>query len=358
MPCRVSFSVSLCVSLAVSLMAVAPFVYRHCAVSLTVPLPVPLLVSRSVSRFGSQFGAALMSPTHISHPSLRNECVTCAGSIPGSMCPGQRRRAASAAVPLWPTASGGVGGENVLAVKRLWPTASGGSQLLQRFIVANGVGRRQAASGRFGGFIVANGVGRRRASSRPSERAGWRWLAVPKTHCYLKPHCRFSGFSIPGRAWRPSGFSVHGSMQILRFLRSVRRRGSGGFSAPGAPGGVSPVSPRPAGARPTFFAASGARPRPALRNLRNAPGGARRSETTRPPGGDLHSETSETPRLPGGDLHSETSETAWSHALRNLRTSRHAPPFRNLRNGKEVSDSKESSEPPATASHLARMQGV
>lgn len=48
MPFRVSFSVSLCVSLAVSLMAVAPFIYRHCGVSLAVSLPVPCNVSRSV----------------------------------------------------------------------------------------------------------------------------------------------------------------------------------------------------------------------------------------------------------------------------------------------------------------------
>lgn len=47
-PFRVSFSVSQCVSLAVSLMADAPFIYRHCGVSLAVSLPVPYNVSCSV----------------------------------------------------------------------------------------------------------------------------------------------------------------------------------------------------------------------------------------------------------------------------------------------------------------------
>ena len=289
-----------------------------------------------------------MSPRHISHPSLRNECVTCAGRIPGPMSSGQCRRAASCGVSLWPTASGGVGGENVLSVKRLRPTASGGGQLLQRFIMANGVGRRRASSMRFGGFIVANGVGRRRASPNASGRAGWRWLVVSKTHCYLKPHCRFSGFSIPGRAWRHSGFSVHGSMQILRFLRSVRRRAPGrfsGFSVPSAAGGLV-VSPRPAprGRFSGFSAPGGGAPKRFSRLRGRAP--ARRSETSEtPPGapgapkppdppaatstpkppkqhGAMHSETSVPP---GAPLHSETSETAKRFQIaKSLRN--HQPP--------------------------------
>ena len=99
-PRRVSLSVSLCVSLAVSLIAVAAFIYRRCGVSLAVSLPVPQFVPRSVPQFGGQFGVSPMSPRHISHPSLGNGWVTCAGSIPGPMCPGQRRRAASCVVSL------------------------------------------------------------------------------------------------------------------------------------------------------------------------------------------------------------------------------------------------------------------
>lgn len=147
MPRRVSFSVSLCVSLAVSLMAVAPFVYRHCGVSLTVSLPVPQFVPRSVPQFGSQFGVDAMSPRHISHPSLGNGWVACAGSIPGPMCPGQRRRAASAAVPLWPAAAVRFGAKmcwrsSVYGQRRRAAVSSG-----RRFVMANGVGRRQAVRG-------------------------------------------------------------------------------------------------------------------------------------------------------------------------------------------------------------------
>lgn len=147
MPFRVSLSVSLCVSLAVSLMAVAPFVYRHCGVSLAVSLPVPQFVPRSVTQFVGQFGAASMSPTHISPPSFRNECVTCAGSIPGPMCPGQQRRAASAAVSLWPAAAVRFGAKmcwrsSVYGQRRRAAVGSG-----IHFIMANGVGRRQAVRG-------------------------------------------------------------------------------------------------------------------------------------------------------------------------------------------------------------------
>ena len=160
-PRRVSFSVSLCVSLAVSLICFAPFIYRRCGVSLAVSLPVPKFVPRRVSQFGSQFGTSSMSPRHISHPSLRNGWVTCAGSIPGPMCHGQRRRAAVSGGSIMASGGGSVRRENVLAVKRLRPTWSGGGQQLQTFHCGQ---RRRAASsgsGRFVGFIVANGVGRR-----------------------------------------------------------------------------------------------------------------------------------------------------------------------------------------------------
>jgi hypothetical protein len=120
-----------------------------------------------------------MSPRHISHPSLRNECVTCAGSLPRPMCHGQRGRAASAAVPLWPAAavrfgakmlwrSSGYGQRRRAAVSccciPLWPTASGGGQLLLHSIVANGVGA----------VLVG---------PRATRRGGWRWLGVPKPLC-------------------------------------------------------------------------------------------------------------------------------------------------------------------------------
>ena len=169
MPFRVSFSVSLCVSLAVSLMAVAPFIYRHCGVSLAVSLPVPQFVSRSVSQFGSQFGVSSMSPRHISHPSLGNGWVTCAGSIPRPMCHGQRRRAAVRCAKI----GGSVRRENVLAVKRLRPTVSGGGQQLPRFIVANGVGRRRGGSA-VPLWPTASGVVER-SPGHPSEQAGDGW---------------------------------------------------------------------------------------------------------------------------------------------------------------------------------------
>lgn len=128
MPFCVPFSVSRCVSLGVSLMAVAPFIYRHCGVPLAVSLPVPFSVSRSVPQFGGKFGTNAMSPTHISGPSFRNECVTCAGSLPRPKFHGQRGRAAVRCAKM----AAAVRRENVLAVKRLRPTASGGSQQLRR----------------------------------------------------------------------------------------------------------------------------------------------------------------------------------------------------------------------------------
>ena len=146
-PFCVSFSVSLCVSLAVSLMAFEPFIYRPCGVSLAVSLPVPCNVSRSVSQFGSQFGVDAMSPRHISHPSLGNGWVTCAGSIPRPMCHDKRRRAASAAVPLWPAAAVRFG------AKMCWRSSGYGQRRRaavssgRHFNMANGVGRRQAVRG-------------------------------------------------------------------------------------------------------------------------------------------------------------------------------------------------------------------
>ncbi len=68
--------------------------------------------------------------------------------------------------------------ENVLAVKRLRPTWSGGGQLLARSIMANGVGRRQAVRG--GSAVplwptASGGVG---GGSDGSESHAARWLAV------------------------------------------------------------------------------------------------------------------------------------------------------------------------------------
>lgn len=158
MPCSVSLSVSLCVSLAVSLICFEPFIYRHCGVSLPVSLPVPQFVPCSVSQFGGQFGVDAMSPRHISHPSLGNGWVTCAGSLPRPMCHGQRGRAASGGVSLWPTASARkcVGGQAVTANVVGRRSAAGAFHY--------GQWRRAASSGsgRFGGSIMANGVGRRR----------------------------------------------------------------------------------------------------------------------------------------------------------------------------------------------------
>ena len=158
-----------------------------------------------------------------------------------------------------------------------------------------------------------------------------------------------------GRAWRPGGFGVHGSMLFRRFrsggrrrgagafrrFRSGgRRRGSGGFGAPGAPGGVSEVSERRAGARPRSREKRQGAPPPGAEKPEKRPRGrrARRNHQT-----------------PGGGRNGETGESAWSHARRNRRISRRAPEWRNRRNGNVVSDSNVSSEPPAIASLLARM---
>ena len=138
----------------------------------------------------------------------------------------------------------------------------------RHFIMANGVGRRQAVRG---GSAVplwpAASGGVERLRGHPCEQAGDG--LVFRCHIVVCSHIAvFSGFSVPGTAGESSGFSIPGARwEILRFLRHGR--------APSIPKPPNPQAHSMAPKPPEHPA----RPRP--------------SETSGTPGQPLHSETSE-----------------------------------------------------------------